>query len=69
MAKLELLQADYKTLSRTVVHISVETASLFYERIFLFVMIGTVVQDGHGPVQLFYENQTNHLMRESHFGK
>ncbi len=35
----------------------------------LFMMIRFAVDDGHGPIDLFGENQTDHLMRECHARK
>ena len=35
----------------------------------LFVMVGLVVQDGHGPVDLFGEDEAYHLMGERHARK
>ena len=33
----------------------------------LFMVIGSAVQYGHGPVYLFYKDQADHLVRKSHF--
>ena len=33
----------------------------------LFVMVRTIIKNGHSPVQLLYEDEAYHLMRECHF--
>ena len=35
----------------------------------LFVVVGFVVEDGEGPVELFGEQQADHLVGEGHFGE
>lgn len=35
----------------------------------LFVVIGFVVYDGHGAVELFCEYETYHFVRKGHFGE
>ena len=33
------------------------------------MMVGLALDDGAGPVELFDEDETDHLMREGHLGK
>ena len=35
-------------------------------RAFLFVVVRFVVKNRHGSIQLFYEDDANHLMRKGH---
>ena len=43
MAKLEILQADYKTLSRTVIHLNNEKGSLFFYHALVWTILLKVI--------------------------